>query len=566
MAYVITQTCCNDASCVAVCPVNCIHPTPEEPGFATAEMLHIDPQTCIDCGACADACPVEAIVPEDRLTPAQARFTQINADYYKTHPMPDTWEPLTPVPAPPRDRKTLRVAIVGAGPAACYAAQELLERSDVEVEIFDRAPTPFGLVRAGVAPDHPGTKSVTDSFEWSFRRDELQLHLNVEIGRDLTHAELLEHHHAVIYAVGASADRRLGIPGEDLQGSHAATEFVAWYNGHPDHADRTFELTGTGQRSGRAVIIGNGNVALDVARILTMDADDLARTDIADHALEALRRSDIREVVLLGRRGPAQAAYSNPEFLALANLNGVDVVIDDADTDLALDPFSARAAENDPATALRIQLAREYAQRPPRPGHKRIVFRYLAAPQELLGDERVTGVRVARTELVEAENGTVAARATGVTEDLDADLVLRSIGYRGVPVPGVPFDERRGVIPNTEGRVEPGVYVAGWIKRGPNGVIGTNKGCSKETVAALLADFDAGRLPEPSGDRRTLGRLLAKRRPDRIDLHGWRSIDAAEQEAGRAEGRPRVKITDRQALVDRGRRRRLLPLLGSVRR
>lgn len=558
MAYVITQTCCNDASCVAVCPVNCIHPSPDEPGFASAEMLHIDPEVCIDCGACADACPVEAILPSDQLAPSQARFADMNAEYYRNHRSPDGWLPLTPTQAPPRGRGTLRVAVVGAGPAACYAAQSLLERSDVEVEMFDRLPTPFGLVRAGVAPDHPGTKSVTDSFEWSFRRDAFALHLDTEIGRDLTHDELLDHHHAVVYAVGASADRRLGIAGEDLPGSHAATEFVAWYNGHPDFADRTFDLSGE-----RAVIVGNGNVALDVARILTMDVEELARTDIADHALDALRNSNIREVVLLGRRGPAQAAYSNPEFVAFADLHGVDVVIDEADLDL--DPVSARAAEEDPVVASKVRLAREYAQRPLRPGNRRIVFRFFAAPHELLGDEHVTGVRVARTEL-DTTGGVVAVRPTGDLDDLPATLVLRSIGYRGVSIPGVPFDEVRGVVPHTEGRVETGVYVAGWIKRGPSGVIGTNKGCARETVAALLADFDSGALREPRGDRRALHKLLAERRPDRVDLDGWRAIDAAERKAGIAQGRPRVKITDRKALVELGRRRRRLPLIGAVRR
>ncbi len=426
--------------------------------------------------------------------------------------------------------------------------------------MFDRLPTPFGLVRAGVAPDHPGTKTVTESFERSFRRDAFGLHLDVAIGRDLTHAELLDHHHAVIYAVGASTDRRLGIPGEDLPGSHAATEFVAWYNGHPDYADRTFDLSGT-----TAVIVGNGNVAIDVARILTMDVDELARTDIADHALDALRRSRIREVVLLGRRGPAQAAYSNPEFLALADLHGVDIVVDDAE--LELDPASARAAAADPAVGLRMRLAHEYAQAAPQPGRKRIVFRYLTSPTELLGDDRVSGVRLVRNEPIEAEDGSVVARPTGEHEDLPAQLVLRSIGYRGVPMPDVPFDERRGVIPNTAGRVEDGVYVTGWIKRGPSGVIGTNKACAKETVAALLADFDAGKLTTPAQGRRDLARLLASRRPSRVDLRGWLAIDDAERAAGRAHGRPRVKITDRARLVEIGARRgparllrRLIPM------
>lgn len=477
MAYVITQTCCNDASCVAVCPVNCIHPTPEEREFAQAEMLHIDPQTCIDCGACADACPVEAIFPEDRLTEAQARFKDINAEYYTAHPMPGNWNPLTPTPAPPRGQETLRVAVVGAGPAACYAAQELLERSNVEVEMFDRLPTPWGLVRSGVAPDHPGTKAVTESFEWSFRRDAFALHLDVEVGRDIDHDELLAHHHAVVYATGASADRSLGIPGEDLPGSHAATEFVAWYNGHPDYADRVFDLSGE-----RAVLVGNGNVALDVARILTMDVDELARTDIADHALEALRRSNIREVVLLGRRGPAQAAYSNPEFLALGDLNGVDVVVDESELDP--DPASAELAAADPAVAMRMRLAREYARREPRPGNKRIVFRYLVSPTGIEGTDRVTGLRAVRNELI-PDDGVLVARPTEQTLHLDAQLVLRSIGYRGVPLPGMPFDERRAIVPNEDGRVTgagPGVYVTGWIKRGPSGVIGTNKACAKETA------------------------------------------------------------------------------------
>ncbi|MGW3482746.1 FAD-dependent oxidoreductase [Rhodococcus indonesiensis] len=564
MAYVITQTCCNDASCVAVCPVNCIHPTPEEREFAQTEMLHIDPQTCIDCGACADACPVEAIFPEDRLTETQARFKDINADYYTAHPMPENWNPLTPTPAPPRGQETLRVAVVGAGPAACYAAQELLERSNVEVEMFDRLPTPWGLVRSGVAPDHPGTKAVTESFEWSFRRDAFALHLDVEVGRDLDHDELLAHHHAVVYATGASADRSLGIPGEDLPGSHAATEFVAWYNGHPDYADRAFDLSGE-----RAILVGNGNVALDVARILTMDVDELARTDIADHALEALRRSNIREVVLLGRRGPAQAAYSNPEFLALGDLNGVDVVVDESELDL--DPASAELAAADPAVAMRMRLAREYARREPRPGNKRIVFRYLVSPTEIEGTDRVAGLRAVRNELIPGDDGALVARPTEQALHLDAQLVLRSIGYRGVPLPGVPFDERRAIVPNEDGRVTgagPGVYVTGWIKRGPSGVIGTNKACAKETVAALLADFDAGRLTRPAYGRRELDRLLGQRRPSRVGLSGWHEIDEAERAAGRAAGRPRVKLTDRARLTTTaaGRPRSGRGLLRLVRR
>ncbi|TQC48503.1 4Fe-4S dicluster domain-containing protein [Rhodococcus sp. WS4] len=550
MAYVITQACCNDASCVSACPVNCIHPTPEEREFAQTEMLHIDPETCIDCGACVDACPVDAIFPEDKLLGSLTRYKDINAEYYTTNPMPAGWIPLTPATPPRRDLGKLRVAVVGAGPAACYAAGELLERSDVEVEMFEKLPTPWGLVRAGVAPDHPGTKEVTRMFEWSLDRPNFEFHLNVEVGKHVTHDELLENHHAVIYAVGASSDRRLGIPGEDLPGVHAATEFVAWYNGHPDHAQRTFDLSAK-----RAVIVGNGNVALDVARILTMNVEELERTDIADHALAALRRSNIEEVVLLGRRGPAQAAYSNPEFLALGDLANVDVVIDDADLDL--DPAS-EARLDDPATAMKVRLAREFAQRAPRPGHKRIVFRYLTSPLEVTGSGKAEALRYGRNELMVDDSGALSARPQGEEGSLDTSLVLRSIGYRGNPVGGVAFDEKRGVIPNEHGRVSDRVYVTGWIKRGPSGVIGTNKACAKETVSSLLADFEAGTLLGTVGTRRDVKKLIERRQPQQIGFPGWRAIDKAETGRAAGSGRPRVKMTDTVEMVSVARKRRRL--------
>lgn len=563
MAYVITQACCNDASCVAVCPVNCIHPTPDEAQFATTEMLYIEPQACIDCGACVDACPVNAIFPEDQLAEKDTRYAEINANYYAEHPMPADWTPLRPAEAKRVDLGTLRVAIVGAGPAACYAAEELLVHSDVEVEVFEKLPNPWGLIRAGVAPDHPGTKAISDSFDWTAAKDGFQFHLNVEVGRHLSHQDLLDHHHAVIYAVGAQHDRRLDIPGEDLPGSHAATEFVAWYNGHPGHADARFDLSGE-----RVVIVGNGNVALDVARILTMSVDELAATDIADHALEALRHSKVREVVLLGRRGPAQAAYSVPEFLALGDLAGVDVVIDPAD--LELDSGTAGQfdrGEFDPSTVFKMRLAREFADRTTDPGHRRIVFRYLTSPTGVVGDDRVEAVAVVRNELVLGDDGVMAARPTATVEQVPASLLLRSIGYRGRAVPGMPFDERRGVVPNDHGRVlhagstVDGVYVTGWIKRGPNGVIGTNKSCAKDTVARLLEDFQAGRLDRPVGSRTDLNRLVAARQPARIDYRGWQAVDAAERARGAASGRPRVKLTDVQEMVDAARVRRRLPLL-----
>ncbi|WP_459548147.1 4Fe-4S binding protein [Nocardia sp. X0981] len=551
MAYVITQRCCNDASCVSECPVDCIRPTPDQPEFATTEMLYIDPDTCIDCGACVDACPVEAIFSEDDLSASLARFRDINAAWFERHPLESNLDPIATPVRPSKDLGTLRVAIVGAGPAAAYAADELLRRCDVQVEMFDRLPTPWGLVRAGVAPDHPGTKTVAAMFESAFRRDTLQYYLNVEVGTHVTHEELLAHHHAVLYAVGASSDRKMGVPGEELPGSHSATEFVAWYNGHPDYAEHTFDLSGE-----RAIIVGNGNVALDVARVLTVDPDELARTDIADHALAALRGSNIREVVVLGRRGPLQAAYTSPEFLALAHLSGVDVVIDPAE--LELDPASQALLDDpevEPSLRLKYTLAEEFAAKPPTEGNKRIVFKYLASPTAVTGTDKVEGLEYAHNELV-AVDGVLNARATDRTGNYPASLVLRSIGYRGRPVRDLPFDEKRAVVPNEHGRVIgpdgtplPGVYVSGWIKRGPRGVIGSNRIDSEETVEALIADFVAGKLTAPTGDRDALRALIRERQPDLVDRAGWKAIDQAERGAGKESGRPRVKFTTRPDLL-----------------
>ncbi|MEE2030987.1 4Fe-4S binding protein [Rhodococcus chondri] len=557
MAYVITQACCNDASCVEVCPVNCIHPTPDEAPFATTEMLYIDPETCIDCGACVDECPVDAIAADNELTVAQEPYLEINAAYYERYPIGPDWPELRSRRKIPAELGTLRVAIVGSGPAACYAALDLVGHSCVQVDIFDRLPTPFGLVRAGVAPDHQSTKTVGELFRSAIGHKNTQCWFNVEVGAHLTHEDLLAHHHAVIYAVGAASDRRLGVPGEDLPGSHAATEFVAWYNGHPDFADRQFDLSGE-----RAVIIGNGNVALDVARALVMDPEDLARTDIADHAVEALRNSNIREVVVVGRRGPAQAAYTNPELLALSQLEGIDVIVDPAEVEL--DPVSQAVLDDPevaPWTTLKVRQVEGFAAATPNPANKRIVLRYLASPVEIGGDGKVDSITLERNELVEVD-GRLEARPTGQTETLETGLVLRSIGYRGTPVPDLPFDERRGVIPNNAGRVVdpetgdpiPGVYTAGWIKRGPSGVIGTNKQCSGETVEQLVEDFVAGRLPEPVADREKLSALVAERRPDYVDYRGWQQIDKQEKARGAAAGRSRAKFVSIDELLAASRK------------
>ncbi|WP_161995687.1 FAD-dependent oxidoreductase, partial [Rhodococcus sp. YH1] len=488
---------------------------------------------------------VDAIYADNELPAAHEPYLKIAEDYYRRYPIGPDWPEERDRTKIPAELGTLRVAIVGSGPAACYAVLELTGRARVEVDIFDRLPTPYGLVRAGVAPDHQSTKAVGELFRSALGHKKSQCWFNVEVGTHISHEELLAHHHAVLYAVGAAGDRRLDVPGEDLTGSHAATEFVAWYNGHPDYADRTFDLSGE-----RAVIVGNGNVALDVARALVMDPDELAKTDMADHAVAALRESNIREVVVVGRRGPAQAAYTNPELLALGQLTGVDIVVDPAEAEL--DPAS-RALVDDPTAepriALKVEQVQGFAQRRPTEGNKRIVLRFLAAPVELSGDGRVESITLERTELVEA-NGRLEAHRTGQTETLATGLVLRSVGYRGAPVADLPFDDQRGILPNEEGRVVdpetneplPGVYTAGWIKRGPTGVIGTNKQCSAQTVEHLVQDFVAGRLVAPVADREKLAALVSERRPEYVDYRGWQQIDKQERARGGAAGRSRVKF------------------------
>jgi ferredoxin--NADP+ reductase len=456
--------------------------------------------------------------------------------------------------------RPFRVAIVGAGPAGFYAADRLLrgERDlDVRVELYDRLPTPWGLVRAGVAPDHPKIKSVTRVYEKTARAEGFRFHGNVEVGGDVTHEELLAHHHAVIYTYGAAIDRRLGIPGEELPGSVPATEFVAWYNGHPDACHHDFRLDGT-----RAVVIGNGNVAVDVARMLVLGRDELATTDIADDALERLAASSIEEVVILGRRGPAQAAYTTPELRELGELLEADVVVDPAEVEL--DPVSRAWLEGEEADRTardNVEIVQEYAARAPGGKPRRVVLRYLRSPVEIVGTDRVEGVRVVRNELLADEGGHLRAHHTADEELIPCELVLRSVGYRGVGIEGLPFDERSGTILNAGGRVLsapggpplPGVYTAGWIKRGPSGVIGTNKKCANETVDLLLEDLVAGRLPEPSHDADELAAMLAGRGASEVDYAGWERIDEHERATGEAQGRPRVKVTRREELLAKSR-------------
>jgi ferredoxin--NADP+ reductase len=456
----------------------------------------------------------------------------------------------------PMTAPVLRVAVVGSGPAGAYATGLLLAADGVKVQVdmFDRLATPWGLVRSGVAPDHPKIKSVTRVFEKIAQRPGFRFWGNVDVGTDVVHDELTRCYHAVLYATGASADRRLNIPGEDLAGSHAATDFVGWYNGHPDYADRVFDLA-----TRRAVVIGNGNVALDVARMLALTPAELAGTDTADHALTALATSEIEEVIVLGRRGPAQAAFTNPEVRELINFADAQVIVNPAE--LALGEHSNGAIDAGGATtaARNLELLRGYAEQPVGAKRRRIVLRFCVSPIEVLGGGRVEGVRVAHNELVASAPGVIRARPTGRTEVVQAGLVLRSIGYRGAAVPGVPFDEDGATIHNRRGRVTdpgtgepvPGVYTAGWVKRGPSGVIGTNKKCAHETVTVLLEDFAGGRLPEPGAERSELIDALSARAASVVDYEGWRAIDEHERSLGQPQRRPRVKLVRRAELLAR---------------
>jgi ferredoxin/flavodoxin---NADP+ reductase len=421
----------------------------------------------------------------------------------------------------------LRVAVVGSGPAGFYAAGALLSADQpVEVDMIERLPTPWGLVRLGVAPDHPKLKTVSRAFERIAEQPGFRFLGNVELGRDLTHDDLVRLYDAVIYAVGAQTDRRLGIPGEDLPGSWAATELVAWYNGHPDYQQLEFDLDVE-----RAVVIGNGNVALDVARMLALTPEELAPTDATDASIEAIAASSLREIVVVGRRGPAQAAFTTPELQEMGDLAGADVIVDPADLEGA-DPKDTNSERN-------LAVLRDFAAREPTGKPRRVVFRFFHSPVAILGDERVEGVDLVCNELDANER----AVPTDEHETISCGLVFRSVGYHGVELPGVPFDPASGTIPNERGRVSPGVYCAGWIKRGPTGVIGTNKKDAAETVETLLEDAAAGRLePEPDATAAAVDALLFERGVDVVEYDGWMAIDEAERTAGEKSGRPRVKL------------------------
>lgn len=460
----------------------------------------------------------------------------------------------TAIGAPERP---LRVAIIGAGPTGFYTADHLLRstQATVEVDLYDRLPTPYGLVRLGVAPDHQKIKFVTNAFDKIAANPRFRFFGGVEFGKDVTLADLKAYYHQIVYCTGAQTDRRMGIPGEDLSGSHPATEFVAWYNGHPDFRDKSFDLT-----QERVAVVGVGNVAVDVVRILCRTPEELVKTDIADYALDALKRSRVKEVYLLGRRGPAQAAFTNPEVKELGELADADVTAHPDEVEL--DPLSLAAIERsqDRATQKKVEILKEYAQRQSAGKSRRLTLRFLVSPVELTGDRHgsVAALRLVRNELHATSAGTLQARATEQHETLPVGLVFRSVGYRGVPLPGVPFNESWGVILNNRGRVldpdtkQPivGEYTAGWIKRGPTGVIGTNKPDAAETVECMLEDLAHGTVLQPAHPEATAAEMLVRQRqPNYFSYTDWQKLDAIEVARGRAQGRPRVKLTSIEEML-----------------
>jgi ferredoxin/flavodoxin---NADP+ reductase len=468
------------------------------------------------------------------------------------------WRPLdavvtwTAMGAPAGEGGRWRVAIVGAGPAGFFLAERLLaaEGGAVAVDLYEQLPAPYGLVRFGVAPDHEKIRSVTRAFDAVASRPGFRYFGNVEFGSEVTLADLTRHYHAACFTTGAQTDRRMGIPGEDLARSHSATDFVAWYNGHPRFRHLEFDLSVE-----RVGVVGVGNVAVDVARILCRPPDALAGTDIADYALDALRRSRVREVYLLGRRGPAQAAFTTPEARELGELEGADVRA--RPEEVALDPLSRAevARADDRALRRKIEVLQGFAARRPEGRPRILTLRFLVSPVELCGDDRgrVRGMRLVRNRLEAAPDGQLKAVPTDVFEELPVEMVFRSVGYRGVPLADVPFDEKRGIIPNAAGRVlspangQPlaGLYVAGWIKRGPSGVIGTNKPDAAETADAIAEDLRSGVAPRPAvDDPAVIEALLRERQPCLITYDDWIEIAALESARGKANGRPRVKLTE----------------------
>lgn len=547
MAYVVTASCLGDrfTKCVDVCPVDAFREGPQ--------MLYIDPLVCIDCNACLTECPVRAIYPDSAVPEPMQDYIELNARMAKEYPpitesldVDDSQAGKT-AKASRAVGPARRLAVIGAGPSGFYAADEMRRQlPEATVDIFERLPTPFGLVRYGVAPDHPKIKSVAASFDKIARSPKVRFFGNVELGRDLSRDELLAHYDAVLYATGGSASRPLALPGAELGNILGASAFVGWYNGHPDCRDLQVDLSGD-----TAVVIGMGNVALDIARILAMPVAELERTDIADYALEALRQSKIREVCLVARRGPVQAAFTPKELRQLLDTQGVDILVE-AD-DLQLDAASAAELAEPLNTEARHNLSLlQEAQARPRLGDRAIRFVFKASPSGFAGaDNRVVAMQGVHNSLQDNGRGSVSAQASDRQFRFDASLVLNATGYQGVAIAGVAFDERRGVIANDNGRVLAGQgevsakeYAAGWIKRGASGVIGSNKQCAVDSVGRLVADLAEAPAPLAPGQTPDVLALLEARGIEFVSFDDWTLLDAHECEQGEPQGRPRRKVVD----------------------
>jgi ferredoxin--NADP+ reductase len=448
----------------------------------------------------------------------------------------------------------LRVAIIGAGPSGFYTVSNFLKEKELHVEfdMYDRLPTPFGLVRAGVAPDHQKDKSVQRAYDKSAQSANYRFYGNVDYGTDIHLDDLKKHYHQVMFTTGAPFDRSLNIPGQDLEGSFSATEFVAWYNGHPHFADREFDLD---QES--IAIVGIGNVAMDVARILCKTRDELAVTDIADHALEALSSSGVKNVYILGRRGPAQAAFTPPEIKEMGEFADADVTVSKEEASVDPEDMAALEESGDKNALKNVATIQEYSERTIEGKSKLLTIRFLVSPTELIGEDgHVTGIRLVKNKLVRGD-GAVWPEATDEEEVIPVGMVFRSVGYLGQPLPNIPYNEKKGTILNEQGRVVDdsgnavtGLYTAGWIKRGPTGVIGTNKTCAQETVACMVEDLKAGRINIPE-DASVEGAkaLIAERQADSISYDEWLNLDGVEVSRGEAAGRPRIKFTNIEEMV-----------------
>ncbi len=448
----------------------------------------------------------------------------------------------------------LRVAIFGSGPAGFYAVAELLRQKDytVTVDLFDRLPTPYGLVRGGVAPDHQKIKAVIRQYEKTAGQDRFRFFGNVSFGTDVSLKDVLAHYHQVLFATGAESDRRLNIPGEDLPGSYPATIFVGWYNGHPDYRDLEFDLS----QVERVAVIGNGNVAMDVTRILAKSVEELSTTDITNYALEMLSKSAVKEIFLLGRRGAAQAAFTNPEIRELTQIPQVDLIVHPPD--LVMDELSQEFLDQAPDLHRRnVDILTKQIEKGEGNGWRKIRVRFFVSPVEILGSDRVEGVRLEKNKLVKDESGTLRARGTGVYEEFPIQMIFRSIGYKGHRLSGVPFDERAGIVPNQNGRVTdqetgaavPRLYVTGWIKRGPSGVVGTNKPDAADSVRRMLEDVPL--LPDGlDSDPEALPSLLSARDVRYVTFADWKRLDQLEVEAGKPLGKPREKLTTVHAMLE----------------